>query len=99
MSVSETARTSTTDSALGGRRRDRDGGQSYELWLPVGDGRGPQGPADLDAVRASSPVVTPFPRGVIPCRPGVTRPLAFFIGRGSKRTVLDVGEPGFIRRR
>src|SRR5262249_18291509 len=36
------------------------------------------------------------PCGLSPCRPGVTRLLAFFVGPSDPND-LDVGEPGFIR--
>src|ERR1700676_460301 len=59
---------------------------------------GPGRSSGLGAARVPAAVVTPGPSGRSPCRPGVTRRLAFFVGRDDERHDLDVGEPGFIRR-
>jgi hypothetical protein len=59
---------------------------------------GPCWPSGLCARRVPSTTVTPDPPGRWLSRPGVTRPLAFFVGRGCANDSLDVGEPGIIRR-
>src|SRR6516164_530559 len=86
-------------SAPGGRSRGHDGRQSYEPVVRVDDPRGLRWPAGCDAQRVPPTAVTPDPSRRWLFRPGVTRPLAFFVGRGdSANDALDVGEPGFIRR-
>src|SRR5262249_32440616 len=85
--------------APGGRSRGHDGRQSYEVLVRVGDLHGLRWPAGCDAQRVPPTAVTPDPSGRWLFRPGVTRPLAFFVGRGDgANDALDVGEPGFIRR-
>ena len=85
--------------APGGRSRGHDGRQSYEVLVRVGDLHGLRWPAGCDAPRVPPTAVTPNPSGRWLFRPGVTRPLAFFVGRGDgANDALDVGEPGFIRR-
>ena len=96
--------TATPDSgseilAPGGRSRGHDGRQSYEVLVRVGDLHGLRWPAGCDAQRVPPTAVTRDPSGRWLFRPGVTRPLAFFVGRGDgANDALDVGEPGFIRR-
>src|SRR6516165_4536096 len=85
--------------APGGRSRGHDGRQSYEVLVRVGDPPGLRWPAGRDAPRVPPTAVTPDPSRRWLFRPGVTRPLAFFVGRGDgANDALDVGEPGFIRR-
>src|SRR4051794_25067319 len=75
-------------SVCGGRSRGHDGRQSYEPVVRVDDPHGLPRPAGCDAERVPSTNVTPDPSGERLFRPGVTRPLAFFVGRGAERVLL-----------
>src|SRR5262249_13202819 len=72
-------------SATGGRSRGHDDTQSGELLGQADAGDGPGRFAAPGAGRLPSATVTPNPPGRTPSRPGVTRPLAFFVGRGGRR--------------
>jgi hypothetical protein len=99
MSATKTVASGNKISAPGRRSRGHDGRQSYQHLVRVDDPHGLRLPAGCDAQRVPSTTVTPDPYGQRLSRPGVTRPLAFFVGRGADANeFLDVGEPGFIRR-
>jgi hypothetical protein len=83
MFATETPSNDNESSAVGGRSRGHDGRQSHKLLVRVDDPRGLRWPAGRDAQRVPPTAVTPDPSGRSPRRPGVTRPLAFFIGRGA----------------
>src|SRR5262245_7135320 len=72
-------------SAPSGRSRGHDDTQSGKLLGQADAGDGPGRFPAPGAGRLPSATVTPNPPGRTPSRPGVTRPLAFFVGRGGRR--------------